>query len=80
MFAEDRGWLGRIREAIESGLTAEASVQKVRDDTRGALSRSPIPISAKGWRIWRIWPTGCSIICRAKRRRRRPRPCPRMSC
>jgi phosphotransferase system enzyme I (PtsP) len=34
MFAEDRGWLGRIREAVHSGLTAEAAVQKVRDDTR----------------------------------------------
>ncbi|HTH98829.1 MAG TPA: phosphoenolpyruvate--protein phosphotransferase [Stellaceae bacterium] len=34
MFAEDRGWLGRIREAVDSGLTAEAAVQKVRGDTR----------------------------------------------
>ncbi len=34
MFAEDRGWLGRIREAIRSGLTAEAAVQKVQNDTR----------------------------------------------
>src|SRR5690606_39058711 len=31
MFAEDRGWLGRIREAIDSGLTAEAAVQRVHD-------------------------------------------------
>jgi phosphotransferase system enzyme I (PtsP) len=34
MFAEDKGWLGRIREAIRSGLTAEAAVQKVQNDTR----------------------------------------------
>jgi phosphotransferase system enzyme I (PtsP) len=34
MFAADRGWVGRIAEAIRSGLTAEAAVQKVRDDTR----------------------------------------------
>jgi phosphotransferase system enzyme I (PtsP) len=33
LFAEDRGWLGRMQEAIASGLTAEAAVQKVREDT-----------------------------------------------
>ena len=39
MFAEDRGWLGRIREAVRSGLTAEAAVQKVRDDTRARMKQ-----------------------------------------
>lgn len=34
MFAQDRGWLGRINEAIGSGLTAEAAVQKVQAETR----------------------------------------------
>jgi phosphotransferase system enzyme I (PtsP) len=43
MFAEDRGWLGRIREAIESGLTAEAAVQKVRDDTRARMKQISDP-------------------------------------
>jgi phosphotransferase system enzyme I (PtsP) len=43
MFAEDRGWLGRIREAIASGLTAEASVQKVRDDTRARMKQITDP-------------------------------------
>ena len=43
MFAEDRGWLGRIREAIESGLTAEAAVQKVRDDTRARMTQITDP-------------------------------------
>jgi phosphotransferase system enzyme I (PtsP) len=37
MFAADRGWVGRIAEAIRSGLTAEAAVQKVRDDTRARM-------------------------------------------
>jgi len=32
MFAEDRGWLGRIGEAIRTGLTAEAAIQRVRND------------------------------------------------
>jgi len=34
MFAADRGWIARIADAIRSGLTAEAAVQKVRDETR----------------------------------------------
>ena len=34
MFADDRGWISRISEVISSGLTAEAAVQKVHDDTR----------------------------------------------
>jgi phosphotransferase system enzyme I (PtsP) len=34
MFAADRGWITRIADAIRSGLSAEAAVQKVRDDTR----------------------------------------------
>ena len=36
-FAEDRGWLRRIGEAIDGGLTAEAAVQKVLDDTRARM-------------------------------------------
>src|SRR5215212_3884159 len=32
MFVDDRGWLERIREAIGSGLTAEAGVQRGFDD------------------------------------------------
>ncbi|MBV9553116.1 MAG: phosphoenolpyruvate--protein phosphotransferase [Alphaproteobacteria bacterium] len=34
MFAEDRGWLNRITDAVRSGLTAEAAVQKIRQETR----------------------------------------------
>jgi phosphotransferase system enzyme I (PtsP) len=37
MFAEDHGWLSRIREAIAGGLTAEAAVQKVRGDTQARM-------------------------------------------
>ncbi|MGH6959008.1 MAG: putative PEP-binding protein, partial [Dongiaceae bacterium] len=39
MFAEDRGWLGRIAEIIKTGLTAEAAVQKVKDDTRARMDQ-----------------------------------------
>lgn len=34
MFADDRGWIGRIDEAVTSGLSAEAAVQRVQVDTR----------------------------------------------
>lgn len=34
MFARDKGWVGRISDAVRSGLTAEAAVLKVHDDTR----------------------------------------------
>ncbi len=38
MFAEDRGWIARIGEAINSGLTAEAAVQRAHDHTRARMS------------------------------------------
>ena len=34
MFAADHGWVARITDAIRSGLTAQAAVQKVHDETR----------------------------------------------
>jgi phosphotransferase system enzyme I (PtsP) len=34
MFAADRGWVTRIADAIRSGLTAEAALQRIRDETR----------------------------------------------
>jgi phosphotransferase system enzyme I (PtsP) len=43
MFAEDRGWLGRIREAVQTGLTAEAAVQKVLNDTRVRMGQITDP-------------------------------------
>lgn len=44
MFTKDRGWLGRIGEAIESGLTAEAAVQKVQEETRVRMEAITDPI------------------------------------
>ncbi|HZU90780.1 MAG TPA: phosphoenolpyruvate-utilizing N-terminal domain-containing protein, partial [Stellaceae bacterium] len=43
MFAADRGWVARIADAIKSGLTAEAAVQKVRDDTRARMMQANDP-------------------------------------
>ncbi len=39
MFAYDRGWLHRMREAVTSGLTAEAAVERVQSDTRARMMR-----------------------------------------
>jgi phosphotransferase system enzyme I (PtsP) len=36
-FAEDRGWVRRIRETIDGGLTAEAAVHKVQEDNRARM-------------------------------------------
>src|SRR5260221_2437437 len=43
MFADDRGWIERVREAIGSGLTAEAGVQRAFDDVRTRLGQSTDP-------------------------------------
>ncbi|SOD91241.1 phosphoenolpyruvate--protein phosphotransferase [Caenispirillum bisanense] len=43
MFAEDTGWITKINEAISSGLTAEAAVQKVHDDTRVRMAHVSDP-------------------------------------
>ncbi len=44
MFAYDRGWARRIREAVDSGLTAEAAVERVQSDTRARLVRQTDPV------------------------------------
>ncbi|HEY0918398.1 phosphoenolpyruvate-utilizing N-terminal domain-containing protein, partial [Devosia sp.] len=43
MFAHDRGWVDRMTEAIENGLTAEAAVERVQNDTRARMMRSTDP-------------------------------------
>lgn len=39
MFAADRGWIERLREAVRGGLTAEAAVQRVQKDMRTRMSK-----------------------------------------
>ena len=43
MFANDRGWLRRLREAISTGVTAEAAVERVQNDARARLLRQTDP-------------------------------------
>ncbi|HFD16700.1 MAG TPA: GAF domain-containing protein, partial [Rhodospirillales bacterium] len=43
MFADDSGWQRRIREAVETGLTAEAAVRRVQEETRLRLGHASDP-------------------------------------
>ncbi len=43
MFAHDQGWLHRLREAVSTGLTAEAGVERVQSDTRARMLRVTDP-------------------------------------
>jgi phosphotransferase system, enzyme I, PtsP len=43
LFAHDQGWLRRLREAVAGGLTAEAAVERVQNDTRAKLQRQTEP-------------------------------------
>lgn len=43
MFAHDPGWMRRLREAVTSGLTAEAAVERVQSDNRARMLRQTDP-------------------------------------
>ncbi|HWM49660.1 MAG TPA: phosphoenolpyruvate--protein phosphotransferase [Xanthobacteraceae bacterium] len=43
MFAHDRGWVHRLEEALLTGLTAEAAVERVQSDTRARMLRQTDP-------------------------------------
>ena len=43
MFAHDRGWMERLREAVRRGLTAEAAVERVRNENRARLMKASDP-------------------------------------
>jgi len=44
MFAHDKGWHRRLREAVEGGLTAEAAVERVQNGTRARMHRQNDPL------------------------------------
>ncbi|SFP90938.1 phosphoenolpyruvate--protein phosphotransferase [Sphingomonas rubra] len=46
MFAYDEGWQRRINEAIESGLTAEAAIERVQQRTRQRMRQIDDPLLA----------------------------------
>ncbi len=43
MFAHDKGWVRRLVEAVHSGLTAEAAVERVQVDNRTRMQRMQDP-------------------------------------
>src|ERR1700726_2120122 len=43
MFAYDRGWVHKLQEAVMTGLTAEAAVERVQSDTRARMLRQTDP-------------------------------------
>ena len=43
MFAYDRQWLDRLHEAVHSGLTAEAAVERVRNEHRARMLKARDP-------------------------------------
>ncbi|MBV1916481.1 MAG: phosphoenolpyruvate--protein phosphotransferase [Sphingomonadaceae bacterium] len=46
MFAYDEGWARRINEAIDSGLTAEAAIERVQQHTRLRMRKIDDPLLA----------------------------------
>ena len=47
MFAHDQGWVNRMRQAIASGLTAEAAVERVQNDMRARILPNKDPFWAE---------------------------------
>jgi phosphotransferase system enzyme I (PtsP) len=43
MFANDRGWVHKLEEAVGTGLTAEAAVERVHSDIRARMLRQTDP-------------------------------------
>ena len=43
MFAYDTGWVHKLEEAVMTGLTAEAAVERVQSDTRARMLRQTDP-------------------------------------
>src|SRR6202453_3149243 len=43
MFAYDRGWVHKLEEAVMTGLTAEAAVERVQSDARARMLRQTDP-------------------------------------
>ena len=39
LFAQDQGWRQKLRDAVRSGLTAEAAVERVQDELRARIIR-----------------------------------------
>ncbi len=43
MFAHDKSWLKKLETAVDSGLTSEAAIKRVQDDTRARMRKITDP-------------------------------------
>ncbi len=64
MFAYDEGWSRRINEAIDSGLTAEAAIERVQQRTRMRMREIDDPLLQTGCMISKTCRTVCCELCR----------------
>ena len=67
MFANDRGWLRRMQDAVRTGLTAEAAVESVNNAMRARLGGDAIFICVSACMISKTCPTACCGFCRVGR-------------
>jgi phosphotransferase system enzyme I (PtsP) len=78
MFAYDEGWSRRINEAIDSGLTAEAAIERAAAHPHAHAPDRRSRCWPTACMIWRICPTACCASCRANWARRPAWACVRM--
>ena len=78
MFAYDEGWSRRIIEAIDTGLTAEAAIERVQQRTRMRMRQIDDPLLADRMHDLKTSRTGCCGRCRARWARRPARGCVRI--
>jgi phosphotransferase system enzyme I (PtsP) len=75
MFAYDEGWSRRINEAIDSGLTAEAAIERVQQRTRMRMRQIDDPLLADRMHDLEDWRTACCASSRASSARPPARGC-----
>ena len=63
--AHDRGWLRRLHEAVATGLTAEAAVERVKTSRAPNYNGGPSLFCANGCMISTNSPTACCISSRS---------------
>jgi phosphotransferase system enzyme I (PtsP) len=75
MFAYDEGWSRRINEAIDSGLTAEAAIERVQQRTRMRMRQIDDALLADRMHDLEDLSNRCCASCRASSARRRRTGC-----
>ena len=66
MFANDRGWLRRMQDAVRTGLTAEAAVESVNNAMQCGVGVS-VPASLLSVDSFRLYYNPCRSSWRRRR-------------